>query len=363
MKLDSSQRPYRVLILYTELAQYLLSSISRFVERNEAQILIVRWPLNQEAPFEFEYPDRCEILDRDTLNNETLLEKAKAFGPDAILASGWVDKGYTHTCKLLKKEGVRTIMCTDTRWTGSLKQRAAAMLSPVFVQNAFSDVWVTGQPQKKYAEELGFSSDNIFTGFYSADVDRFKTIADHLQSEKAAHYPKRFLYMGRYIESKGIVELVNAFAELQNEEPNEWELWCCGAGELEPLPIEHPRIKHYGFVQPKDVRPFIEQTGVFVLPSHYEPWGVVVHEMAASGMPMLLSSSVGAAEYFLEEGRNGSVFRSGEMGDLKNGLKRFMKLSDDELLAMGKESLTLGLKYDNTRWSETLENILENRFK
>ena len=112
--MGNTERPYRVLILYTELAQYILSSISRFVERNEAEVLIVRWPLNKEAPFEFEYPTNTEILDRTALNNDELIEKAKAFDPDVILTSGWVDKGYTLVCKEFKNT-VLLLLCVQTQ--------------------------------------------------------------------------------------------------------------------------------------------------------------------------------------------------------------------------------------------------------
>ena len=110
-------------------------------------------------------------------------------------------------------------------------------------------------------------------------------------------------------------ELWQAFVELQTEQPNEWELWCLGIGDIKP--IEHPKIKHFGFVQPKDLATYTSQTGVFVLPSRFEPWGVVVHEFAASGFPLLLSNQVGAKEQFLQETKNGFEFKSENVSGLK----------------------------------------------
>lgn len=349
----------KVLFLYTELAQYFISCVDHFLQKNNAQALIVRWPLNKEAPFEFLFSQRIEVRSRDELSDEGLQVLVNEFAPDIIVASGWVDRGYIKVCKAFKKQGIPTVMCSDTKWTGSWKQQVAKLISPVLAKKAYSDVWVTGKAQGRYAKELGFDEDHIHYGFYSADVNKFKENAKTLSGSKAEGFPKRFLYMGRYIESKGIVELVNAFIEIQNEEPNDWELWCCGTGELDPLPIEHEKVKHFGFIQVKDVASFIEKTGVFVLPSHFEPWGVVVHEMALSGMPMLLSSEIGAAEMFLEEEKNGFKFTSKDPSELKNGLKRFMAMNDSELIAKGKESSGLGLKHDPDKWSGVLESILE----
>ena len=51
---------------------------------------------------------------------------------------------------------------------------------------------------------------------------------------------------------------------------------------------------------------------VFALLSTHEPWGVVVNEAAASGLPLLLSDRVGAAHDLLEDGRNGVLVPAGD---------------------------------------------------
>jgi glycosyltransferase involved in cell wall biosynthesis len=46
---------------------------------------------------------------------------------------------------------------------------------------------------------------------------------------------------------------------------------------------------------------------LFALLSRHEPWGVVVNEAAACGLPLVLSDRVGAAHDLLEEGLNGTL--------------------------------------------------------
>ena len=51
---------------------------------------------------------------------------------------------------------------------------------------------------------------------------------------------------------------------------------------------------------------------VFALLSTHEPWGVVVNEAAAAGLPLVLSDRVGAAHDLLEDGRNGILVPAGD---------------------------------------------------
>jgi glycosyltransferase involved in cell wall biosynthesis len=51
---------------------------------------------------------------------------------------------------------------------------------------------------------------------------------------------------------------------------------------------------------------------VFALLSTHEPWGVVVNEAAASGLPLVLSDRVGAAHDLLDDGRNGMLVPAGD---------------------------------------------------
>ena len=54
----------------------------------------------------------------------------------------------------------------------------------------------------------------------------------------------------------------------------------------------------------------------FVCPAN-EHWGVVVHEAAAAGLPLLLSNTTYAGTHFLVEGINGYSFDENNYKDLK----------------------------------------------
>ena len=61
---------------------------------------------------------------------------------------------------------------------------------------------------------------------------------------------------------------------------------------------------------------------VFALLSTHEPWGVVVNEAAACGLPLVLSDRVGAAHDLLEDGRNGVLVPAGDAAAAGDALAR-----------------------------------------
>ena len=60
---------------------------------------------------------------------------------------------------------------------------------------------------------------------------------------------------------------------------------------------------------------------LFVLPSRHEPWGVVVNEALAAGLPVVLSDRVGAAADLLVDGENGRLVPAGDAVALANALE------------------------------------------
>ncbi|MES2763851.1 MAG: glycosyltransferase family 4 protein [Bacteroidota bacterium] len=339
----------KFLFLYTEIAEYFLACCKELAKHGEVHV--IRWPVNKEAPFQFQENQQIKLYSKADHDLAGLKKLVDSINPDVIICSGWIDKDYLKITKSYFKK-IPTVMTCDTHWRGDLKQRLAMIVSRFTLLNIFSHAWVPGQIQKQYVLNLGFKEKNIETGFYSCDLNHFESIYQSQKTQKQTQFPKRFLYVGRYYTFKGIQELWQAFTELQTEQPNEWELWCLGIGDIEP--IDHPKIKHFGFVQPKELATYTSQTGVFILPSRFEPWGVVVHEFAASGFPLLLSNAVGAKEQFLQSGKNGFEFKSQSVSEIKDALKKIVNTSEADLLMMSTHSNTLSRSISPKKWVDSL---------
>ena len=340
------------LFLYTELADYFINCCKTLSAHGTVHI--VRWPVNKEAPFQFTFPAGIKVYDKNNYTNNQLVKLVEEIKPSIIVCSGWIDKDYLKLVKPYYKK-IPTVLACDTHWNGSLKQYIASFLSPFFLKNRFSHAWVPGEPQSKYVRKLGFKSGNIHKGFYCCDLEKFNFEYDRVSALKN-NIPHKFLYVGRYYDFKGITDMWAAFIQLQEETPNDWELWCLGTGSVEP--VKHPKIKHFGFVQPKDLGPILDQCGVFVLPSRFEPWGVVVQEYAAAGFPLLLSKEAGAAEAFLEEDRNGYSFQKENVPEIKECFKKIISLDNNSLLKMREQSHRIGQKITPADWTNTVMNII-----
>jgi len=111
-----------------------------------------------------------------------------------------------------------------------------------------------------------------------------------------------------------------------------------------------------GFKQPNEMGNFLQESGVYVLPSLFEPWGVAVHEMALSAMPMILSDKIGSVSMFLDID-NGFTFKAGNVDDLRKKLEAMMVLPDQELWKMAESSFHKGSQLQLDDWVETIKLI------
>ena len=343
----------RICFLYTELADYFLKCIEYTANNYDVEFLIIHWEINKEAPFVIEPIINCTLVSKGNPNlkyTETLIQN---FKPHIIFCSGWVDKDYLRICKNLKHSTINVIGF-DNHFKYNVKQLLARIYSQFVLLNIFKYCWVPGLPQTYFARYLGFNSSAIKTGFYTANISYFNNCYD----VQKKYDNKIILYCARYIHSKGIFELWDAFINLcsQNEYKN-WQLWCIGTGECFESRVLHPNIKHFGFIQPKKLVSYIAKADGYILPSHKEPWGVSVQEMAAGGLPLLLSNSVGAATNFLTT--NGFSFHPTVDG-ITNCLIKFMKLSSTEKHKMGQTSHHLANTVTHAHWANTLLSFNKN---
>ena len=348
----------KILFLYFELAGYFLACVNKLIELYDVDVYIVRYPVNAVAPFNFKANECIRFYEYNKFTAITLIEFVKQLEPDLLYTSGWSNKNYVAASKSIQKK-IPVVLTFDNPWLGTWKQYIASLIGPFYLPRIFTHCWVPGEPNARYARKLGFHGSQLLQGMYSADYDLFHNYYLQFKDKKQQHFPKRFIYVGRYVELKGLRELWAAFIRLQDESPNDWELWCLGKGDLDTVFPSHEKIKNFGFVQPDKMNKFIEQTGVFILPAYYEHWGVVVHEFAAAGFPLLCTSTTSAATRFLKNKYNGFELKPKNTESILSAFRKIIALNDTELSIMAANSASLSAKITPDTWSKTLMSLVK----
>jgi len=84
-----------------------------------------------------------------------------------------------------------------------------------------------------------------------------------------------------------------------------------------------PSIEYAGFQPPERLPEFFDQGDIFVLPSSYDGWGVVVNQALGAGLPLICSTAVGSAYDLLDPEVNGYLI---PLADHKNLLFKTLEL-------------------------------------
>jgi glycosyltransferase involved in cell wall biosynthesis len=340
----------RGLVLYTRLPDYFFQSLIHFCKIYSYYCDVIVYEGDENTAFDFPESDFLKFKSRKDFIVSDFLNRDYKF----IYTSTWNDKSYNKVC-LNYRDKVPVIIGMDNPWTGNLKQRIHCLISSFTVLRYFNSIWIPGTPQRYYAKKLGFLDFQIHDNLYTADNHKF--FKDRIQKE----CNKSILFVGRFVEYKKAHLLAEVFNELlvENKINKDWKLILTGRGPLsnvlESFRSENIIIKD--FVSPNELPLLLNSVSAFCLPSVNEHWGVVVHEAALSGLPLLLSSSVHSGSEFLEDGKNGYYFKSGSRQDLKDKL---ILISESDLESFGKLSKEKGLKITKETWSDILYNMIEN---
>ena len=346
----------KIVFLYSELSDYTIKCLNFFAENNEnKKIYVVHWPVNKEAPFKFEFSSSISRFIKEDVDLKQLINQ---LAPDLLLISGWFDKEYFSVIKNNYKT-LNTVLLFDNYWEGTIKQRIGSFIFRNRYVKYFDCCWVPGEIHLKYGLKLGYKLESIYKGFYATDLDFFSGF--HIE-KNSNNIPKRFLYVGRYLSLKGVKELWKAF-ELFSKDYPDWELHCIGTGELFQKKMIHPQIFHHGFLQQSELESFMKIKGVFIMPSHYDHWGVAVQEFSAAGFPLILSDKVGANCSFLRNGENGFIFKAKNSSDLLDKMIKIAETPQRKLFEFGELSHELSKLYDLNSWNVTLNKILSKALK
>lgn len=329
----------KILYLYAEVMGYTMATIRALAEQGN-EVHVVHWDHKKLTPYKALFVANVFMYNRSEFSVEKIKTLAKKIEPDVTVVSGWMDRGYMSVARLLRLEGLPVVLGLDSHWHGTFSQWVAAILGRFgYFSKFYSHAWVAGIYQFEYARKLGFKN-NILYDLYSADLSLFNKAYNYSEKIKQNKYPHRFLFVGRFEPVKCLDILLQAWQQL-GAKKGDWELHLIGSGSLKAQLEITPGVVVKDFMQPERLMQEIANAGCFVLPSRGEPWGVVMHEFAAAGLPLVATDVVGAASTFLISGSNGYRFKVNDVKALENRMHQIINMTDQELCAMSVSSHAL----------------------
>lgn len=199
----------------------------------------------------------------------------------------------------------------------------------------------------------------IGTCYSVVDNDHFKShgITNHKSG------PKRLLCVARFGTEKNLGLLIDAFKN-SDLSKHGWQLCIVGDGPLKSQLIDQigDSNSHVTLLdwQAYELLPAIyAASNVFILPSKFEPWGLVVNEAMAAGLPVILSDAVGSAPDLLKVNVNGWMFQADKLHELVEILNELCITSPNRLESMGAESQRIIENYSLTTFARNLKVLVE----
>ena len=349
----------RIAVLMTGLTAYQDTCFRELSELGD-DLLLVHPGSMPFAPF-----------DKDSFNNEVqrlvwddqmpspaeLVPVVEAFKPDVVIMWSWDGKGYRAVMKAMKGRALRVIF-TSNFWWGTKKQWASLVAHKFYVDPLFDVAWVPCERSELFAHRIGFAGKDIIRGANSADTPLFDR-GPRAPEELAGR--RRFLFTGRLIWHKAPTELAKAYRRYRELVDDPWDLDVAGDGPLRTDFDGIDGVTMHGFVQPRELSDLMHRSSCLLLPSHIEWFGVVVHEAAVAGLPVICSDGVGAVPHLLQDGFNGWTVPAGDVEALAEAMVRMTGVDTTRLGTMSEGSRALGSRMSPTLWAQNLHEQLESR--
>jgi 1,2-diacylglycerol 3-alpha-glucosyltransferase len=290
------------------------------------------------------------------------------YRPESMAMLQWAR---AHGCPSVLMSESQAIDHPRVWWKEAVKRRRVGR---------FSAGLVGGESHRDYLVSLGMPRERIALGYNAVDGERFAAEAEGFRNDPSGRQgiPKApyFLAVNRFVPEKNLVRLIEAYSRYRLEpgmtEP--WDLVLCGGGlaarEVEKAVLESGfmgSIHRPGFLQAGELARWYAFASAFVHPSLSEPWGLVVNEAAACGLPLLVSDRAGCVGTFVPETGPPTGFRLNgrDAQSMTAALSRMAKLPEQARKTMGRRAAEIASEWGPERFARgTIEAIeMANRVK
>jgi glycosyltransferase involved in cell wall biosynthesis len=322
----------RLVILTEIIAPYRIPVFNALARRTEIDLHVIflaetdetlrQWPVyRSEIAFSYEVlPSlRWRSGRNNFLINRGLWPALKKQSPHIIICGGYNYLASWEALLWARRHQVEFLLWSESNGRDARAERAwVESLKAYFLRKCDGFV-VPGKASLEYLKTLGCDERSIATAPNAVDNNLFASQAGKVRAHAAEFreklkLPSRFiLFVGRLVPEKGVFDLLEAYAKLESGVQSEVGLVFAGDGISKGELAR--RAKHIspgivcfsGFAQREELAGFYALADLLVLPTHSDPWGLVVNEAMSCGLPIIVTSVAGCSADLVEDGWNGYV--------------------------------------------------------
>jgi glycosyltransferase involved in cell wall biosynthesis len=276
-----------------------------------------------------------------------LWRRLSKLDPEVVLVPGYYTSPAIAAALWARFHNRKSVLMTESTEGDHARVWWRETFKSILIRLLFNWAVSGGKAHMRYLERLNFPARRIRHFYDVVDNQYLKETVDPLKLKSGTHmglpHPY-FLYVGRLSSEKNVDGLLGEWIRYR-EHGGSWPLVLVGAGpqtdSLKAIASTSFFARDIYFAGHKtfhELPPFYAFAGCFVLPSTREPWGLVVNEAMAAGLPVLVSSRCGCAEDLVDSGGNGFTFDPLKKGTLAALLERIESLELTTLIRMSDRS-------------------------
>ena len=226
-----------------------------------------------------------------------LLKALSRLRPTVAFVNGWGTRDALALHAWCAGHRIARVLVSDSTWEDRRRNGFAEHVKRLVISGCAA-AFAGGQPQKRYLERLGFAKDRVFLGCDVVDNQHFSSAR-----AKRDRHRQRLLTVARFEPEKNLVMAALAFMRFVQTRPADeaWKWTLVGYGSQDKhlrqlASASQGRISIEGFKNYDELPLIYANADLYFQPSFREPWGLVVNEAMAAGLPQLISSKCGCAE-------------------------------------------------------------------
>ena len=220
-----------------------------------------------------------------------------------------------------------------------------------------------------YLRQLGFPAERISPFYDVVDNDYFAAgVESQRESTSAAEQglPEcYFLFVGRLAPEKNVRGLLAAWLAYRAQ-GGTWKLVLAGdgpeRGALESTLASSgvgADVRITGLCTAKQLLPLYAFASAFVLASTREPWGLVVNEAMASGLPVIVTDRCGCANDLVRDAGCGQIIPAGDERALTAAMQAVAQQSPESHAAMGNAARDRVREYSPWRFGLEVASVVD----